>query len=313
MDLRQLRYFVTVAEELHFSRAAERLHLAQSALSAQIRRLEAEVGGPLLVRSTRRVSLTPAGEALLTDARGILATVDGAVSRARALARGEESTLVIGSQGPAPGALLSPLLARFGAQHPQVRVEIRAFDFNDTVNGIRHGRADLAFLYAPLREPDLEVVPLLSEQRAVVVPAGHRLAGRAELTPDDLAGEMFITQPSAAPLQWRDFWLLVDELGQRPPLSPYIGETLEEWLTLIGRGEGIDTCPAIIGRYYAWPEVRFIPLAQAAPSTLVLVHHREVRQPLVREFVALAVEIAANAARNPDTAYALPDAGVSVS
>lgn len=306
MDLRQLRYFVTVAEELHFSRAAARLHLAQSALSAQIRHLESELGGPLLLRSTRRVSLTPAGEALLADARGILAAVDGATARARALARGEESSLVIGSLGPAPGALLAPLLARFGARHPQVRVEIRAFDFNDTVEGLRQGRADLAFLYAPLHEPDLVLTPLLSEQRTVVLPAGHRLAGRESLAPADLAGETFVTQPSSAPQEWRDFWLLVDQLGCRPPLSPYIGEKLEEWLHLIGRGEGVDTCPAIIGRYYAWPEVRFIPLVDAPPSTLVLAHHHEVRQPMLAEFVALAVEAAANAARNPDTAYALP-------
>ena len=306
MDLRQLRYFVTVAEELHFSRAAGRLHLAQSALSAQIRQLEAELGGALLIRSTRRVALTPAGEALLSDGRAILAAVDGALSRARALARGEASALVIGSLGPTPGALLSPLLARFGGRHPDVRVEIRAFDFTDTVEGLRHGRADLAFLYAPLHEPDLVLTPLLSEQRMVVVPRTHRLAGRTELRPSDLAGEIFVTQPEeATPQEWRDYWMLVDELGHRPPVSPYVGDKLEEWLHLIGRGEGIDTCPAIISRYYAWPEVAFIPLLDAPPSTLVLAHHREARHPLITEFAALAVEVAAGAARNPDTAYQL--------
>lgn len=305
MDLRQLRYFVTVAEELHFSRAAARLHLAQSALSAQIRQLEAELGGPLLVRSTRRVELTPAGEALLADGRAILAAVDGALGRARALARGEESALVIGSLGPVPGALLAPLLSRFGTSHPQVRVEIRAFDFSDLVEGLRQGRADLAFVYAPLHEPDLVLTPLLSEQRVVAVPRTHRLAGRRSLRPADLGGEIFITQPDSAPQEWRDFWMLVDELGYRPPVSPYIGEKLEEWLHLIGRGEGIDTCPAIISRYYAWPDVTFIPLLDAPPSTLVLAHHGEVRSPLVAEFVELAVDVAAGAARNPDTAYTL--------
>src|SRR5581483_6035632 len=170
LDLRQLRYFVAVAEELHFSRAAARLHLAQSALSAQVRAREAELGGPLLVRSTRRVTLTPAGEALLTDGRAILAAVDGALGRARALVRGEGTSLVIGSLGPAPGALLAPLLARFGGRHPQVRVEIRALDFSDIVEALRQRRADLAFLYEPLNEPDLALTPLLSEQRVVVLP-----------------------------------------------------------------------------------------------------------------------------------------------
>jgi LysR family transcriptional regulator, benzoate and cis,cis-muconate-responsive activator of ben and cat genes len=129
VDLRQLRYFVAVAEELHFSRASARLNLAQSALSSQIRQLEAEVGGPLLVRSTRRVELTPAGEALLTDAREILAAADGALERCRALARGETGELVIGSLGPAPGGVLAPVLARFSGRHPNVRVEVRALDF----------------------------------------------------------------------------------------------------------------------------------------------------------------------------------------
>jgi DNA-binding transcriptional LysR family regulator len=308
VDLRQLRYFVTVAEELHFSRAAARLHLAQSALSAQIRQLEAELGGPLFVRSTRRVTLTPAGEALLADGRAILAAVEGALGRARALARGEGGSLVIGSLGPAPGALLAPLLARFGARHPDVRVEIRALDFSEIVDALRRRRVDLAFLYEPLHEPDLEVIPLLSEQRVVVVPRSHRLAKRRELRADDLGGEIFITQPDSAPQEWRDFWMLVDELGYRPPVSPYIGEKLEEWLHLIGRGEGIDTCPAIISRYYAWPEVTFIPLVGAPPSTLVLAHHREVRQPLIEEFASLAVEVAEGAARNPDTAYTVASA-----
>ncbi len=151
------------------------------------------------------------------------------------------------------------------------------------------------------------LTPLLSEQRMVVVPRTHRLAGRRELRPSDLGGEIFVTQPDSAPQEWRDFWMLVDELGYRPPVSPYVGEKLEEWLHLIGRGEGIDTCPAIISRYYAWPEVRFIPLVDAPLSTLVLARHSEARQPLIAEFVALAGEVAANAARNPDTAYTLPE------
>jgi DNA-binding transcriptional LysR family regulator len=303
VEIRQLRYFVAVAEELHFSRAAARLHLAQSALSAQIRALERELGGPLLVRTTRRVTLTPAGEALLADAREILAGLDSATARARALLRGEGTALVIGTLGPAPGGVLAPLLARFGARHPDVRVELRAFDFNDTVLGLRERRADLAFVYAPLDEPDLVLTPLLTEQRMVVLPRSHRLAHRRELRPAELAGEIFVMQPETTPLEWRDFWMLVDELGYRPPASPYIGENIEEWLHLIGRGEGIDTCPGVISRYYAWPEVVFVPLVDAPPSTLVLARHREARHPLIDEFSELALEVARTAAGNPDTPY----------
>ncbi len=306
VELRQLRYFVTVAEELHFSRAAARLHLAQSALSAQIRRLEAEVGGPLLLRSTRQVELTPAGEALLNDGRAILAAADGALGRVRALARGEAASFSIGSLGPVPGALFSPLLATFSARHPQVRIDVRAIEFSQMITALRTGRVDVAFLYAPLDEEDLEVIPLINEPRVAVMPSNHRLAHEEFVTPRDLADETFVAQPDVTPQDWRDYWMLVDEVGHRPKISAYVGDNLEEWLYLIGRGEGVDTCPAIIARYFARPDVAFVPLREAAPTTLVLAVHREVRNPTIDEFVELAVEIAANATRNPNTGYEPP-------
>jgi DNA-binding transcriptional LysR family regulator len=296
MELRQLRYFVAVAEELHFSRAAGRLSLAQSALSSQIRQLERELGGPLLVRSTRRVELTPAGESLLHDAREILAATDDATHRARALARGEAGRLTIGSLGPAPGELLAPLLTRLGSKHPDVRVEIRAFDFTDTVDGLLDRHADLAFVYLPLHHADLVVTPIASERRVVVLPRSHRLARRKRLAPRDLRDEVFITQPLKVPQEWRDFWLLVDENdGHRPPVSPHIGDKLEDWLGLIARGEGVDTAPAIISRYYAWPELSYIPLHDAAPATLALARRRDAEHPLIGEVTELALDIAAQA------------------
>ncbi len=306
MELRQLRYFVTVAEELHFSRAAARLHLAQSALSAQIRRLEAEVGGELLVRSTRQVQLTPAGEVLLTEGRAILAAAEGTLGRVRALAGGEPASFSVASLGPVPGALLAPLLSTFSGRHPQVRLDVRAVEFSNQISGLRTGKVDVAFLYAPLDEDDLEITPLISEPRVVVLPSSHPLAARESLSPADLAHETFVAQPDVTPQAWRDYWMLVDELGHRPAISPYVGDNLEEWLYLVGRGEGVDTCPAIIARYFARPDVTFVPLRDAAPTTLVLATHRELRQPMTDEFVALATEIAMVATRNPGTGYAVP-------
>jgi DNA-binding transcriptional LysR family regulator len=292
MDLRQLRYFVAVAEELHFSRAAMRLNLAQSALSSQVRALEREIGGPLLVRSTRRVELTPAGEALLRDAVEVLDAAEGALTRARALARGEAGALTIGSMGPAGGGLLAPLLARFSSRHPRLRVEVRALDFSHIVDALRERLVDVAFVYLPLAEPDLELTPLMTEPRVVVLPREHRLAKRKGLRPRDLRGETFIMQPEAVPSIWRDHWLLVDELGERPPISPRTADKLEDWLTLIGQGEGIDTAPAIIARYYAWPDVAFVPLLDAAPATLALARRRAEADPVLDELTALALEVA---------------------
>lgn len=308
MDLRQLRYFVAVAEELHFTRAAARLHLAQSALSSQVRQLEREMGGPLLIRTKRRVQLTPAGETLLGEGREILAAVDETVSRTRALVRGEGNALVLGSLGPAPGGILAPLLAQFNGKHPTSSIEMRAFDFNEALRGLRERRADVAFLYEPLDEPDLLVTPLLSEPRVVVLPRSHRLSRRKKLRPADLADEMFVTQPLSISPAWRDFWLLTDQIGRQPAVSPYVGDNIEEWLHLIGRGEGVDTAPGIISRYYSWPDVTFVPLLEAPPATLVLARSTESNHPLVDEFVGLAVEVAETAAANPGTPYSRPRA-----
>jgi LysR family transcriptional regulator, benzoate and cis,cis-muconate-responsive activator of ben and cat genes len=308
MDLRQLRSFVAVAEELHFSRAAARLHLAQSALSAQVRQLEREVGGPLFVRSTRRVELTPAGEALLGDATQLLSLADAALERVRGLVRGQSRSLVIGTLGPSPGGVLAPLIARFSSRHPDVRMEIRAFDFTDTVDGLRRRQADCAFLYLPIEDPELEVTPLLTEERVVVLRESHRLASRATLSPRDLLGEIFIEQPSSVPQAWRDHWLLVAENGERPRTSPHTADKFEDWLHLIAQGEGIDTCPAVISRYYAWPEVAFVPLADAEPCTLAIVRRRDAPDPLVEEFITLAQEIVARAAQS-GTPYSSARAG----
>jgi DNA-binding transcriptional LysR family regulator len=238
----------------------------------------------------------------------LLSLADAALERARGLVRGQSRSLVIGTLGPSPGGVLAPLIARFSSRHPDVRMEIRAFDFTDTVDGLRRRQADCAFLYLPIEDPELEVTPLLTEERVVVLPESHPLAGRATLAPADLRGEIFIEQPSSVPQAWRDHWLLVAENGERPRTSPHTADKFEDWLHLIAQGEGIDTCPAVISRYYAWPEVAFVPLLDAPPSTLLLAHMRDHEHPLMKELVELAVEVAASAARNPDTAYALAEA-----
>jgi DNA-binding transcriptional LysR family regulator len=156
-------------------------------------------------------------------------------------------------------------------------------------------------LYEEIRDLFTHIDKLLPEVRVVVLPASHRLARRKKLRPADLAAETFVVQPGV-PQDWRDHWLLVAENGTRPPTSPHTADKLEDWLHLIARGEGIDTAPAVIGRYFAWPEVAYVPLVDAAPSTLAIVRRRDSTDPLVTELVELAVEIAAHAA-NANTPY----------
>ena len=297
MELRQLRYFLAVAEDLHFTRAAARMHVAQPALSAQIRSLEREVGGPLLDRTTRNVRLTDVGEALLPDAREIVRAADEALAGARAIARRRANTLAVGCLGAAPGDLLRTVLEQMASTRPEARVDFHTFDFAQLWTTFAEGHTDVAFAYLPPGEAELDaidVLPLWDEPRVVVLASTHPLADRTELFPSDLAGETFISHSDAVPQRWRDFWLLADELGDdRPAVHDVVADSPDEWLHLIACGDGIDTCPAFVGRYYGWPTVRYVPLVGASPATLALLRKRHDHSALVDLFVTTAVEAAA--------------------
>lgn len=299
MDLRQLRSFAAVAEELHFTRAAARLHLAQSALSAQIRALEREVGAPLLTRDTRNVALTAVGVAFLQDAREVIELADAALGRARVLARSREQRLVVGCLGPAPGELLTMIVTRLVDERPGADVQVRAFGFGEVLACVRSAQVDVAFLYLPFAEEELaglDVRTLREEERVVVMARSHPLAARATLTPADLAGERFVSHTDAVSPTWRDFWLLTEQLGgRRPPLAVHTADTLDDWLHLIASGDGIDTAPAIVARYYSWPGLACVPLVGAPPAALAVALPCDRRAPLAERFAALAQELGAPA------------------
>lgn len=299
MELRQLRYFLAVAQDLHFTRAAQRMHVAQPALSAQIRALERELGGPLLDRSTRNVKLTEAGQALAREAAEIVQAADRSRAEVRSIVRRNSQTLAVGCVG-APGDLLEEALDQIAEGRPEVSIDVRTFDYVQIWSSLSAGEVDLVLTYLPFeltQFDDLDVRALVRERRAVVLSASHRLAQRADLRPADLADEVFITHPDEVPESWRDFWLLTDQLGRRPAVHSVKADTVEKWLHLIQRGEGIDTCPAYVSRYYAWPTLRYVPLHDAPPATLALLCRKRTSNPLAD---ALREALLAAAAGHPE-------------
>ncbi|MFF7634177.1 LysR substrate-binding domain-containing protein [Kitasatospora sp. NPDC008050] len=188
MELRQLRYFVTVAEELHFGRAAARLLIGQPAVSQQIRRLERELKVELFDRSPRLVRLTSAGEAFLPAARDVLRAEDSALAVAADLAAGRLGVLRIGTV-TALGDRLGLILDAFGRQAPEVRVELVALPVKERLAQLADGRLDAAFVRGapPEQTPGLRYLPLWRDELLAAVPARHPLAERAELSPRDLA------------------------------------------------------------------------------------------------------------------------------
>ena len=197
MELRHLRYFVTVAEECHFGRAAERLHIAQPPLSQQIKQLEGDLGVQLLTRSTRKVELTAAGARYLERARAVLAAVDAAGAEASRVAAGEIGQLAVGFTGSATYELLPRLARVLREDSPGITLDLKGEMLTPVqVAALLDRTLDVGFLRPPVRSPDLDVRVLRREPLIAALPEPHRLAARARVRLADLRDEPFICYPS---------------------------------------------------------------------------------------------------------------------
>jgi DNA-binding transcriptional LysR family regulator len=297
VELRHLRYFVAVAEERHFGRAAERLHIAQPPLSQQIRRLEAEVGAPLLHRTTRRVELAPAGEVLLPRAREILAAVDAATEDARRAARGEFGRLAIGFTGSATYAMLPALAAALRGALPGVVLDLRGELLTPAqVAGLLDGTLDLGLLRPPVRERELEVEVLRSEPLVAVLPETHALAAARAVPLEELEHEPFVTYPSHFRSVLHD---AVEETcaahGFRPRVALEVSETAT-LVSFVAAGLGVSLVPESV-RHMTVEGAVYRPLARApAPVELAVAWRREDSTPLLVQALAIVRRTLAAAA-----------------
>ena len=269
MELRQLEHFVAAAEERHFTRAARRLHIVQSGLSASIRSLERELGAPLFVRSTRRVELTQAGLALLPEARRTLAAAAAAgdaVAAVQGLLRG---ILAVGTMQILPPAVdLVAVLGRFHAAHPGVELRLRQAGTGTLLEEVAVGALDLA-LVAPVGRPPrgLVVRRLASDPLLVACAPAHPLATRGRLDLADLAGEPFVDfQPDWGLRMLVDQRLAAAGLDRHTALEVNDLPTL---LELVAQGLGVALVPEVVTGHPA--KVRDLPLRPPAPTFEVAV------------------------------------------
>ena len=231
MELRHIRYFVAVAEECHFGRAAERLHIAQPPLSQQIKQLEAELGVQLLTRSTRRVELTRAGERYLERARAILAAVDEAGTEAARVAAGEVGRVSVGFVGTTTYELLPRLARALRHDFPGIELDLHGEMLTpDQVTALHAGTLDLAFLRPPVRDPDLRVRVLRREPLVAVLPEAHHLAGLEAVPLAALRGEVFISYPSHRRSVLYD---AVYDACLEAGFEPRVGQEVAETSTLV--------------------------------------------------------------------------------
>jgi DNA-binding transcriptional LysR family regulator len=297
---RDLRYFVTVAEELHFTRAAERLYLSQPALSKQIRMLERQLGAELFERRRQGVALTPVGAALLPHARRVLAAWDQAWQAAEQAKSTQSATLLVGmSTSPARGGMLPAIRSRFTAVRPGTTVTLREIGWEDPTAGLASELTDVAFVWLPLPGPQrYRWIVVAEEPRLVAMPAAgplaRRLGGRlpgpqAAVDFADLLDEPFLALPaSAGPL--REHWLATDARDGKPPLVgaeiSSVGETFEALMD----GRGIVLLASGNAPLIALDGVITRPVRGLSPSQLALAWRAGDQRPLVRDYVRACQE-----------------------
>lgn len=272
MELRHLRYFQAVAEEKHFGRAAQRLHMAQPPLSQQIRQLEDELGVTLLRRTTRRVDLTPAGAAYLARVRGILQAVDAAGEEAVRIDHGLEGRLVLGCVGSATYSLLPALARALREQLPGVDFAFRGEMLSpDQLDALRDGSIDLA-LMRPVPELaqalDLDVTSLREEKYVVALPEGHRLAGRARVRVSDLRDEDLVVHVGNGRSAMHDaVTLLCRAAGFEPRIRHEVAET-STLVTFVAAALGVAVVPEPVSELVVAGAV-YRPLASRSRMELV--------------------------------------------
>jgi len=283
VDLRKLRYFLAVAEELHFGRAAERLHITQPVLSRQIRVLESELGVDVFMRDRRSTVLTPAGEQLVHDAGPLLANADALLRRVRAASE-SVTRLTIGFM---PGITLTPVVRLLRERHPGLDVRMLRTGWHDQVEVLHDARADVGIVRLPIDPAGLEIRPLFTEPRLVMVASSHRLAGKETVRVADLAADHLLQDPDAVP-EWRDIAVEL-RTGERRPV-PAI-HSVEEKLELVAGGQGIAVIPASTANFYTRPGVEAIPVDDLGPNHVAAAWPTGRTNGLVQEFVDAATAL----------------------
>lgn len=291
MELRHLRYFVRVADELHFGRAAEQLGISQPPLSQQIRMLEEELGVQLLERSSRKVRLTAAGRLFLDEARATLERADRAVRITRRAASGELGELRIGLTA---SALFLPLIAGAMVEHrrryPDVHLDVAEHGTQAQRDGVIAGGLDIGFLRSgrrPMPAPELEVTLVAADRMFVAMPLGHRLGGSAApISLAELAGEPMVHYPYDRDGFFEDLYRLFEGAGVRPLFAQETRE-MSTLLGLVSAGIGITVLPGSLRRLKV-DDLRYRELSDPlASSYLWMIHRAGQARPTAQAFVNL--------------------------
>lgn len=296
-DLRHLRYFVTLAEEQNFARAAARLHMTQPPLSQQIMQLEDILGVVLFIRGKRPLRLTAAGNELLPEARRLLRGADAFQESAAQMARGSRGALTLGFVMGALPDLLPTLLEAYRTQHPDVQIHLREMVSPQQCQALLDGHIDVGVMRPVGDSLAIRTFELLSEDILVALPARHRLAGRSPLDAETLCSEPLVSFNNKDARYFDQIAGQVFRHASRPPKVVQVANQLTTVLALVGSGLGLALVPAG-SRRLAFPKVVFSELVpdQKVFASLVLACRNEPSSPVLAGFIDLAQSLKATGA-----------------
>ena len=271
LELRHLRSFLAVARERNITRAAQNLHLAQQAVSGHIRQLERAVGATLLVRTSRGVELTAAGDLLAAGGKDLLGGLDALTEQVRCVADGRAGRLRLVCKPHATYEFAVEAAEAAEAAMPGLEIElVTVSTLPEELELLWNGGADAAFLWVPTGDERLRYAEVRTDRRVVALPSGHRLAGRAAVTLADLVDEPVIVPEVQVSDDVTRHWLAEPRPDGRPAPRGPKAQRIEDRLTLVARGRGVWLAPEPLSRYFPMPRVSWVPVADAAPSHLAL-------------------------------------------
>lgn len=294
MERHEMEIFLTLAEELHFGRTAERLHLSGAMVSQTLKKVERRLGGPLFERTSRRVALTPLGRQLYDDLRPHYEAIQAAVGRAASTARGIEGLLRVGFLGIRSGVQAHRAAAVYRARHPDCAVEVVEVQLHDYIHPLRDGSLDMLATLVPVDEPDISTGPcVLDAPIYLAVSSGSPLAALASVSMDDLGGQKFPRLSERIPEQWLSEYM-PGKMSHGEPIgqTDQVCSTYLEILALVSAGECVTIGDEQLLEYYSRPDITYVPMPDMPNLRHALVWRTAAENARMRAYVEAVAEIA---------------------
>ncbi|MBL1077035.1 LysR family transcriptional regulator [Nocardia sp. 2] len=295
MELRDIEIFLTLAEELHFRRTAERLRLTPASITQSIRKQERQIGALLFERTNRSVRLTAVGEQLRSDLRPVYLELEDSVRRAKLAARRTTVELRVGLL-PFNTGTLRDYWSAFRGRHPECALSIHRAPFADTFGALRAGVFDALVVWLPVEEPDLTVGPVLfTDERRLAVSEDHELADAPSVSVESFADYRHAVGPDMPPVWEAAYLPFVTPSGRPIERGPAV-TTSDELINLVTSGEIVHAFPAHVTEYWAVPHIRWLPVTDLPPLPYALVWRSAAESEPLRQLAAVVADLAAPAA-----------------